>query len=90
MKKISKFIQSWYPAKAVTPNVMAFLCMFKKPAILVNVIARRGPVNSPREASSDFFGMRRAGSSFFFLRAVTIQKELINVAHVVAAAAPPP
>mmetsp|Transcript_1033 Transcript_1033/g.1928 ORF Transcript_1033/g.1928 Transcript_1033/m.1928 type:complete len:227 (+) Transcript_1033:968-1648(+) len=89
MKKMSKFMDSWYPAKAVTPNVMALLCMFKKPAILVRVIARRGPVNSPREASSDFFGMRRPGSSCFFRRAATIQKELINVAHVVAAAAPP-
>jgi hypothetical protein len=63
--------------------------MFKKPAILVKVIAKRGPVYSARAASSFLFGMRRAGSNSFFRRAATIQTELISVAHVVAAAAPP-
>mmetsp|Transcript_21113 Transcript_21113/g.50960 ORF Transcript_21113/g.50960 Transcript_21113/m.50960 type:complete len:381 (+) Transcript_21113:107-1249(+) len=88
MKKISKFMHSWYPASDSIPSIMALRCMFMNPAIRVRVIANSGPVNPSSFPHSSRFGTFNLGSIPLPRRAETIHPVLNNVATAVAAAAP--
>mmetsp|Transcript_37644 Transcript_37644/g.80364 ORF Transcript_37644/g.80364 Transcript_37644/m.80364 type:complete len:247 (+) Transcript_37644:333-1073(+) len=89
MKKMRRFMHSWYPASDSMPSFMAWRCMFTNPAIRVSVMASSGPVNSISARHSFQSGTFNRGSIPLLFSDRTIHPVLARVARAVAAAAPP-